>query len=87
MCDEVGYGILDFIEFKEKKDFLEKRIVEVSCMVEYFKQEVFGFINGMLILQRDLNIFIDKIIGYFGLDEEIVQCYRMRLIFIDLNDI
>ena len=86
MRDEVGHGILDFTELKEKKDSLEKRILEASRTVEHLKQEVLGLINGMLTLQRDLNIPIDKIIGYLGVDEETVQRYRMRPTSTDSND-
>ena len=86
MRDEVGHGILDFTELKEKKDSLEKRILEASRTVEHLKQEVLGLINGMLTLQRDLNIPIDKIIGHLGLDEETVQRYRLRPTSTDSND-
>ena len=40
----------------------------------------------MLTLQRDLNIPVDKIIGFLGLDEETVQRYRLRPTSIDSND-
>ncbi|XP_022784630.1 kinesin-like protein KIF15 isoform X2 [Stylophora pistillata] len=86
MRNEVGHGILDFTELREKKISLEKRIIEASRTVDHLKQEVLGLINGMLTLQRDLNIPVDKIIGFLGLDEETVQRYRLRPTSIDSND-
>lgn len=86
MRNEMGHGILEFSELREKKDSLEKRVVEASRAVDHLKQEVLGLVNGTLMLQRDLTIHVDKMIACLGLDEKTVQRYRLRPTSVDSND-
>lgn len=50
MWEEIGYGMLEFIELREKKGLLEKKVSEVSFVVDYLKKEILDLINGLLIL-------------------------------------
>lgn len=76
--NEMGHGILEFSELKERKESLEKKIVEASRVVDRLKQEILGLINGVLTLQRDLSTHVDKIIASLGLDVKAVQRFRPR---------
>lgn len=87
MRNQMGHGIFEFSELKEKKESLEKRIVEASRVVDHLKQEIFGLINGMLTIQRDMSAHVDKIIACLGLDEKTVQRFRLRPTSLDSNDI
>ncbi|XP_078354015.1 uncharacterized protein LOC144638654 isoform X3 [Oculina patagonica] len=86
MRNEMGHGILEFSELKEKKESLEKKIVEASRVVDQLKQEILGLINGVLSLQRDLSAHVDKVIACLGLDETTVQRFRPRPTSVDSND-
>lgn len=61
--------MLEFIELREKKGLLEKKVSEVSFVVDYLKKEILDLINGLLILQRNLNLYVDKMLVCFGLEE------------------
>lgn len=76
--NEMGHGIVEFTELKERKETLEKKIIEASCVVDRLKQEILGLINGVLTLQRDLSGHVDKIIASLGLDAKAVQRFRSR---------
>lgn len=86
MRNEMGHGILEFSELKEKKESLEKKIVDASRVVDHLKQEILGLVNGMLTLQRDLSAHVDKMLVCLGLDEQIVEGFRLRLPSVDSND-
>lgn len=85
MRNEMGHGILEFSELKEKKESLEKKIVEASRVVDQLKQEILGLINGVLTLQRDLSAHVDKVIACLGLNET-VKRFRLRPTSVDSND-
>jgi len=76
--NEMGHGILEFTEIKERKESLEKKIVEASRVVDRLKQEILGLINGVITLQRDVSTHIDMIIAFLGLDVTVVQRFRSR---------
>ena len=76
--NEMGHGIVEFTELKERKESLEKKIIEASRVVDRLKQEILGLINGVLTLQRDLSGHVDKIIASLGLDAKAVQRFTSR---------
>ena len=76
--NEMGLEILEFSELKERKESLEKKIVEASRVVDRLKQEILSLINGVLTLQRDVSTHIDMIIASLGLDAKAVQRFRSR---------
>lgn len=82
---EIGNEMAEFSELKEKKESLEKKIVEASRVVDHLKQEILGLINGVLTLQRDLNLHVDKILVCLGLDDTSVQRFRVRPSSVDSN--
>ena len=86
MRNEMGHGMLEFSELKEKKESLEKKVLEASRVVDHLKEEILGLINGMLTLQRDLNLHVDKMLVCLGLDEKSVQRFRLRPSSVDSND-
>ena len=73
MREEIGH---DMTELKEKKESLEKKVGEASVVVDHLKQEILDLINGMLILQRDLNLQADEVLVCLELDEKNVQQFR-----------
>ena len=83
---EIGNEMAEFSELKEKKESLEKKIVEASRVVDHLKQEMLGLINGVLTLQRDLNLQVDKILVSLSLDDTSVQRFRVRPGSVDSND-
>lgn len=85
--NEMGHGMLEMSELKERKESLEKKIVDASRVVDHLKQEIVGLVNGMLTLQRELNVHIDKMLDCLGLDEKSVQHFRVRQLSADSNDI
>lgn len=85
MRNEIGYGTLEFSELKEKKESLEKKVVEASRVVDHLKQEILGLINGVLTLQRDLSLHVDRMLVCLGLDEKSVQPFRPRPSSVDSN--
>ena len=86
MRNEMGHGILEFSELKEKKESLEKKIVEAGLVVDQLKQEILGLTSGVLTLQRDLSAHVDRIIAGLGLDETTVQRFRLRPTSVDSSD-
>ena len=84
--NEMGHGMLEMSELKERKESLEKKIVDASRVVDHLKQEIVGLVNGMLTLQRELNVHIDKMLDCLGLDEKSVQHFRVRQLSADSND-
>ena len=76
--NEMGHGILEFSELKDRKESLEKKIVEASRVVDRLKQEILGLTNGVITLQRDLRSHVDMIIASLGLDVMVVQRFRSR---------
>ena len=84
--NEMGQGILEFSELKERKESLEKKIVEASRVVDRLKQEILGLTNGVLTLQRDVRSHIDMIIASLGLDVMAVQRFRSRPTSVDSHD-
>lgn len=73
MREQIGH---DMAELKEKKESLEKKVGEASVVVDHLKQEILDLINGMLILQRDLNLHADEVLVCLELDEKSVQQFR-----------
>lgn len=84
--NEMGHGMLEFSELKEKKESLQKKVAEASLVVDHLKQEILGLVNGMLTLQRDLNFNVDKMLVCLGLDETSVQRFRVGPPSVDSND-
>ena len=76
--NEMGHGMLEFSELKERKESLEKKIIEASRVIDRLKQEILGLVNGVLSLQRDVSSYVDKILASLGLDVKAVQRFRSR---------
>ena len=86
--NEMGHGMLEFSELKEKTKSLEKKTVDASCVVDHLKQEIVGLVNGMLTLQREPNVHMDRMSGFLGLDEKSVQHTVNQLpVSVESNDI
>lgn len=84
--NEMGHGLLEFSELKERKESLEKKIVEANRVIDRLKQEILGLTNGVLTLQRDVRSHVDMIIASLGLDVMVVQRFRSRLTSADSYD-
>ncbi|XP_068708949.1 myosin heavy chain, cardiac muscle isoform-like isoform X2 [Montipora foliosa] len=80
MREEIGHGMLEFTELREKKGSLEKKVSEASLVVDHLKKEILDLINGLLTLQRNLNLYVDKMLACLGLEETSLQPFRVGLI-------
>ena len=78
MRNEMGRGISEFADVKDKKESLEQRILQASRVVEQLKEEILTLTKGMLALQREINTEVDKIMLCLGLDAKSVASSRSR---------